>query len=52
MELKFEELDVDTQTNEVNELSGLNYINYWSNANPVATNPKNPKYHMMIFYPR
>ena len=49
MELKFEELDVDTQTNEVNEvneLSGLNYINYWSNANPIAsesTNPKKPK---------
>ena len=46
MELKFEELDVDTQTNGVNELNGLNYINYWSNANPTAsesTNPKKPK---------
>ena len=44
MELKIEELDnqvnIDTPTNEVN------YINYWSNANPRAsesTNPKKPK---------
>jgi len=47
MELKFEELEnpvnietKDTQTNEVN------YINYWSNANPTSsesTNPKKPK---------
>ena len=37
MELKFEELDVDTQATE------SNYTNYWSNANPVTTNPKKPK---------
>ena len=37
MELKFEELDTDAQSNEAN------YVNYWSNANPVATNPTNPK---------
>jgi hypothetical protein len=41
MELKFEELDTqlnietkDTPTNEVN------YINYWSNANPTASEKK------------
>jgi len=37
MELKFEEIYVDTQTTE------STYTNYWSNANPVTTNPKKPK---------
>lgn len=37
MELKFEELDVNTQTNEVN------YTNYWSNANPISNESTNEK---------
>ena len=36
MELKFEELEVDPPTNEVN------YTNYWSNATEITTTTTNP----------
>ena len=47
MELKIEELDeqinIETKDTQPNEENGINYINYWSNATPITTNPKKPK---------
>ena len=43
MELNFEELDNNEPINNVTE---INYTNYWSNANPIInenSNPKKPK---------
>jgi hypothetical protein len=40
MELKIEELDNPDPVNKTND---INYINYWSNANPTASESSNPK---------
>jgi hypothetical protein len=45
MELNFEELDSTNNLNDVNNdiNNGVNYINYWSNANPTTSESSNPK---------
>jgi hypothetical protein len=44
MELKFEELEdpvnIDNQVNIDTPKNGVNYINYWSNANPTSSEKK------------